>query len=438
MNCLLISPPSAGMQLPRGLLEMGSYLQSRGHNITLLPLGFWIQNLNDTAVEQIKSAIKELFENKEITVVGISAQYSINYPEGLRILEICKYIDKSIVTVIGGPHVTFLDKECARSPFVDIVVRGEGEWTMEEILNTLLAGGNLEKINGITTTIDGQQVTTTQRPQGELSELPPVNFELLPFEFVQNARIHGMLNRGCVFNCSFCSESKFWGRRRSFAVDRTIAEMIALQEKYQRPMDCIDESSLDLGSDQFMEFCMKIVENGIKIPPYFHILSRVDTISDNGIGAMKEAGINNVIIGIESGSDAVRKRMNKGTTIEQIRDACVKLSKNGIKINTFWIVGHPGDNPSEAEQSLLYMKELFSKNLISSAIIVPFLPYPGTPFFQNPKRNDVEILTYDWTQWDRFKKPVVRLKEFGEKEIYGFIARMQEIARPYNQKHFTI
>jgi len=83
-------------------------------------------------------------------LVGISNQHTVDYYTCLEVLRICKELRSDILTVIGGVHVSFFDELCAKSPDVDVVVRGEGEWTLLDLLQNMARGGDFKNVKGIT------------------------------------------------------------------------------------------------------------------------------------------------------------------------------------------------------------------------------------------------------------------------------------------------
>jgi anaerobic magnesium-protoporphyrin IX monomethyl ester cyclase len=436
-KCLLITSPTAGNVFPRGIVEIASFLENKGCSTAVLPLAYYLGGRTNTESksDQEKRTVlilMKFIEEMRPIVVGVSNQFTCQYFDCLKILEICKKINNKIITVMGGPHVTFLDLECIKSPAIDVIVRGEGEWTMLDLLSTAAHNKDLGTVKGITFKKKGGIFVTPPRPLGDLKALPPINFELLPKEFIQKSLIYGTLNRGCLYNCKFCAESKFWIKRRVFPIHRLIREMRVLGAVYNNRMACMEDSMLSIGSKQFFEMCSELTNHKIDIPSNFYIQSRVDTITEQGVRALKRANIRNVYLGIESASAKVLKAMNKNITEAQIIAACKKLKEQEISVHGFWMIGHPGDDPQEAAHSLKTFKYLFEKDLIQGAEVNVFLPYPGTPFFNEPKKYGIKILSYDWSRWERWcSKPMCQLKNFSAKEIGGFYNKMTSIARAY-------
>ena len=433
--CLLISSWGLKRLFARGIAEIATFLESKGYPVRLLPLGFYLhsnQIKNKAELEnKVTAILKEAIKDMKPKFVGVSNSFTADYPDCLKIIEICKKIKPDIVTIIGGPHVTFLDEACLRdSPFVDIVVRGEGEWTMTELLYTINRKRDLSRVKGIAYRENGNIIRTPPRPLGNLDEIPPVNFELFPEELIKKAFIYGMLNRGCMFNCSYCVERAFWIKRRSFKVRRLISEMKQLENKYKNTIKAIDDSMLDMRSRQFFELCHSLSKEKIAFPGY--IQSHVNRISEEGIKAISKAGIKRVYLGIESASPKVLRMMNKNITLRQVFSDCEKLKRKKISVGSFWIIGHPGDNPKEASYSLRIFHELFSRQLIQEACIEIFVPLPGTRFYNQPKEFGIEILTYDWREWrrpySRFNRPIHRLQDFSAEEITHFYRKSLNIS----------
>jgi radical SAM superfamily enzyme YgiQ (UPF0313 family) len=386
---------------------------------------------------KVRQSLKEILAATQPAVVGVSNQFVIHYPDCLEILVICKEIDERIITVIGGPNATFLDVDCLKHPAVDVVVRGEGEWTMRDLLLAIDTGRDLGTVQGITYRSDGGIVQTAVRELGDLRELPDIDFSLLPTDFIKRVAVYGMLSRGCVYNCSYCVESVFWKKMRRFPVSRIVREMKILQETYLTQIKGMDESMLFVGSPLFHELCTQIVEQGIAIPDNFFILSRVDTITGGGIAAMKQAGIDIVAVGVESASARVRKEMNKDLTMAQIVSGCTKLRDSGVKIQTFWIVGHPGDSPFEAQCSLDTLTRFLRDELTHGGDVSLFIPYPGTKYFADPHAYGIEILATDWRKWERYKwsylneKPMCQLRDFSAEDMLFFFQESYKTIRSY-------
>ncbi|QTA86305.1 B12-binding domain-containing radical SAM protein [Desulfonema magnum] len=428
-RCVLISTPMAGYICPAGILSISSFLEANGYPTEIVPLAYYLNYKKDWDLQDIRSILEDFIRKNEPVLVGVSNQITPDYPTCIEILKICKEVNESVITVIGGVHVTFQDTDCMRSRFVDIVVRGEGEWTMLDLISALENGRDLHDVKGITFRENGRIIRTPDRPLGNLNELPSPNYELLPFEFVQKSTNSGMMSRGCAFHCAFCAEGAFWKKYRKFPVTRIIEEMEILDRVYKNPMVGLSDSMVYPGSEQLSEFCREVQKRKLRLRPEFAVLSRVDTISEQGLKEMKNIHIQCVAMGIESGSPNVLKMMNKKISPDQIIPACTKLREHGLDVRTYWIIGHPGDNLAEAEYSLELLQYLLNEDLIQEASVDMFSPVPGTRFFEQPGKYGIEILLEDWSEWFIPDKPICRLKDFSEKDILATFHKACDIVK---------
>lgn len=179
----------------------------------------------------------------------------------------------------------------------------------------------------------------------------------------------------------------------------------------------------DLRTKRFFEFCNKLGHfyQTDSLEGRMYILSRVDTVSEEGLRKARDAGIKAIAFGMESASEKVLNMMNKKTTKGMIINAC-KLAKNaGFYVMGFWIIGHPGDNVREFQKTYDTIDYLFSKGWLDDIEVAKFIPYPGTLPFHFKEKYGVEILSYDWRKYGRFGRelPVSQLSDFNREDIHA-------------------
>ncbi len=432
-KCLLIVPPPerGNTGFPRGLMHIASFLRQKGCPVTILPLDYFLGEQTSFSENDMVAILEDAIKESKPDLVGVSNLFTYNYPACVKILEVCKNIDKTLITVIGGPHVTFQDRICLQDfPFIDIVVRGEGEWTMLDLISALNLGRDIGAVKGISLRQNGGIIRTVDRPLGDLRELPPIDFGLLPSEYVKNVRIHGVSNRGCAYRCAYCVESVYWKKKRELPTSIILNEIMTLKNDYGKYMGGFFESMIDTESGQFLSLVTELTNNKILLPQSFYIHVRPDCITESAIVAMKKAGISNVRLGVESGSPTVRKHMGRFMTNETITESFEKLWKEDMNIHAYWIIGHPGDNPVEAQVSIDFLRYLYHKGSYFSSSFMMFLPYPGTRFFDNPEKHGVEILSLDWANWDRKGHvPPSQLTTFSAEDIYSYYRRSEEVGK---------
>jgi len=330
----------------------------------------------------------------------------------------CKRIRPQAITVIGGQHATFCDQQSLECPELDVVVRGEGEWTMLNLLRAIQNKDRYDKVGGISFRKNGGIHRNPNRFPGKMEDLPPVDYRLLPREFVQTTQIHGILSRGCAYHCKYCVEEKFWGYPRWYGLQKLIDEMTVLQKDYGTQIIGMEESMLDMRSNIFFKFCRQIKDHRIELPEQFYLTTRIDSVTDEGIRQMQDLEIKFLCTGLENFSDRVLMMMNKKQNYDSILQGCEKLKQKNIWVNSYWLIGHPGDNSTEAEYTYSKFKRFFEKGLLKSGNAFIFVPYPGTEFFIEPHKYGIIIGSYEWKRWKRWtEEPVSWLENFSATEI---------------------
>lgn len=434
---LMIAPAAHGATgplFPRGAVSVASFLQHHGIPTAVLPLAWHAEPHLPPAEarRRARAALRDAVESLRPRAVGISVTFSYLYPEGQRIAEDVRALDPDLPILIGGPHVTYQDEACLReTPAIDVVVRGEGEWTALELIRALDAGADLSGVAGLTfRRPDGGIQRNDKRPLGSVLELPPEDFGLLPAGFCRIMDISALTSRGCAYRCRFCHEFRYWGGVvREHPVQRVIDEMARLS-RYDNLLMGIDDSMLDMRTPYFHAL-VEALGRSEHVSPNFGLLTRLDTITPEGAAAMRRAGMRWVCVGVESGSPRVLQSMNKEITVEQIRAGLRLVREAGLSASGFLIIGHPGDSPEESVQSRGFVDDLFKDDLIDWLDLSTFSPYPGTPFFNTPERHGVEILTRDWSLWRRTNRPVAQLSGYSAEQIYLELLRMLALQDRY-------
>ena len=428
---LILTPPCPGTfgpLFPRGAVAIASYLNAHGVPTVVVPLSHYVDVYlgDEHARSRTREVVQDAIAALNPRAIGVSVTFSHLYPSGRDITRAAREAAPGVPIIIGGPHVTYWDGEClAEAPEIDVVVRGEGEWTALELLRALASGADLAAVAGITWRgPDGAVHRNRLRPLGDVLELPPVDFDLLPAGFLARMEVSGVTSRGCTFRCRYCHEFRFWGGAvRQYPVARVVAEMERLGRDHGNAMAGIDDSMLSMHDAYFVELCQALGRSRW-LPERFGFLTRVDTITVEGLAAMRAVGLGSMSVGLETGSDAVLRAMNKGVTLADARAGLTLARDAGVGVAGFFIVGHPGDNERESAATLEWVDGLYREDLVKWMDVAMFTPYPGTPFFTHPDKHGVRILTLDWARWRRSHRPIAELTDYPAGAIYRTYLRM--------------
>jgi radical SAM superfamily enzyme YgiQ (UPF0313 family) len=386
VRILLINTPypySEFPEIPMGLAYIAGVLEKEGSEV----------QVQDFLVEKYSH---EKLERKMVEfspqIVGVNS-VTMNYPIASDILRDCKQFDEGIITVIGGPHVSFTPKETLQeSPWIDIIVRGEGEITMSEIS----LGKELKDIDGIAFRENNEIVITPPRRWIEdLDKLPFPARHLFP---ISKYRAFGgecplITGRGCPFNCIFCVGHKMVGKRGRFRNPKFVVdEMEEIQGLGFSQINLVDDL-FTLSRQHVYAVCDEIISRRLKFN--WSAFSRVDTVNRELLTRMKEAGCFFILYGVESGNQQILNTTRKRITLQKVREA-INLSREvGIGAFASFIIGLPGETRETLAQTVNFAKELntsYGFHLLN--------PFPGTELREKAREYGIRILTNDWLKYN--------------------------------------
>ena len=343
---------------PLGILYCAGVLKEGGIEVSLLD-----QPAKGFSLDQTVKWVKK--ENPDI--MGFSVLLS-TAKEAPKIAERVKAENPNITVVFGSHHSTFnADRILEKYPFVDIVVRGEGEYTSLEIARCIEKRGELDKVEGITFRKNGKIVSTPDRALNKDVDALPfpdrdlagIQYESAVFGVKINSRKFTTLlsSRGCPFNCSFCGIRKFTRRAwRPRSVENVMAELEYLQsEGYEQFLFADDNFTLD--AKRVSRLCRSIKKAGMDID--WLCDSRVDHVSYDMFREMANAGCRCLFFGIESANQRILDYYRKGITPEQSEKAVRKARKAGVDVIVgSFIVGAPDETRREVINTLQFANKL--------------------------------------------------------------------------------
>jgi anaerobic magnesium-protoporphyrin IX monomethyl ester cyclase len=342
------------------------------------------------------------------------------YPVSLKIAERAK--KRGVDVVMGGPHVTFFDEETLSTKWVDYVVRGEGEYIMLDLVRHLSNGKSLEEIKGISYRFQNRIIKNPPAPfVKDLDSIPFPARELLPLDRYTNT-LYGrysssmITSRGCPFNCEFCSCSAFSGIKwRTRSIENILKEIDLLYNKYgYRAINFLDDN-FTLNPKRVTELCEKIIRRSWDL--FWYAFSRVDAIVKNErmIQLMKKAGLSQIFIGFESGSQEVLDKIGKKVTVEKAYKAMEILKRHGVRVWGSFMIGALNETKEMIKETIRFAKKL-NPQLSQFSILIP---YPGTRLFEKVKDR---LLTDDWECfWGG--QPVIKLNKVTTEEMKDLIIK---------------
>jgi len=366
MSILLIRPrqnENDSVGIPLGLLYIASVLKKNEFDVKVIDCAN--NNIQDS---NLKHIIKQ--ENPEI--IGITNQYSIFKENAINICRMAKKINENVTTIIGGNHATVSPEDFLTEGF-DIVVRGEGEFTMLDIVNDK----PLSKIRGISY-VQNQKIKNNmpRKPILNLDNIPLPAYEMINMEdyFVKNARfsyfddvsnrsISVITSRGCPNNCCFCSVhlslGHFW---RPNSVEYVLNHLQLLTTKYGVKNVDFEDDNLTFNPKRFEAILDGMKERGINITWRTPNGVRVDTLNRRLLRKMRESGLKRLVIGVESGSQRVIDNViDKKIKLKDVVRISKIAKEEKISLSAFFIIGLPGETKSDINKTLNFALMLNKK-----------------------------------------------------------------------------
>jgi magnesium-protoporphyrin IX monomethyl ester (oxidative) cyclase len=379
---------------PLGLAWIGAVLERAGYGVAM-----YDQQVAEEDVDAFLAAARP----KLALIGGTSHGRFVAFDYARRV----KVLDPSITVVYGGPHASFTAAETlAGVPEIDIVGHGEGEETCLELAAWKRAGGRpdeLEKVRGITFR-DGSGAFATTAPReriADLDALPLPARHLFPmprYRLVMDILgVPGtiiMTSRGCPFACAFCSESHFFGRRFFTRSARGVVDEVEdVMTRWGSEGLQIFDSTFSLRRRHVLDFCAELERRGVEIPWACQV--RVNTVDEELLARMRDAGCYIVAFGVESGDEAVLKSISKGIKLDQAVQVMKWCRELGLATRASFSLGHPGETAAQARKTNRFIRR-YARYMTFRGYNPGVRVYPGTAVETYARENDLLPEGFDW------------------------------------------
>jgi len=333
-------------------------------------------------------------------VVGISGQTTPSIYDVYHAAKVAKNHNPAILVVVGGAHVTFQDEQVLREcPEIDVVVRGEGEVTMNMLMERISESRSIDDVPGTTVRRGNTTIRNPDMPYiVNLDELPFPDYETLdlPSYFPKGKRIAPMItSRGCPYQCTFCSSSRITGKRwRGRSPENVIQEMQLLVDKYGVQDITFLDDLFTFDHRRVQDICSHMIQDSSDIG--WTCSSRADFIAKypEMTNWLKKAGCHTIYIGAESGSQRILNRIKKGIRVDQIISAVKRAKRVGLEVVLSFILGIPGETKDDIRSTIDFACKL-DPDLAQFTICTP---YPGTPMYDEAIENNW-LSVSDWSKF---------------------------------------
>jgi len=386
---------------PIGLAYLAAVLRQCGHRVTAvdgvgealaryrrvpgLQTGMRHGLLDEEIVERIPD---------DVDVIGVSMMFSLEWPTTRNLVLAIRRRFPAVLLIAGGEHATALPEFClADCPAIDVVVLGEGEQTLADLVEALAGGGDPAQVGGLCLPRPGEEpLRTGPRPRiRELDSLPRPAWDLLPIENYLTQRVTTgigtgrsmpmLASRGCPYRCTFCSNPGMWGTLwRARPAVEVVDEIAGYVERYGiENVDFYDLTAI-VKRSWILEFSRLLIERGIDITWQMPSGTRSEALDAEVTGLLVEAGCRFITYAPESGSEETLERIKKRIKKERMLDSMRQAVRNGVVVKANIILGFPGETLRQMMQTYGFILRMAGAGVHDIACF-PFAAYPGSELF---------------------------------------------------------
>lgn len=358
------------------------------------------QVIDANAMRLDDEALAEKLKLENPLLIGVPVYAETLYPTA-RTIEAVHRACPNAKIVTGGPQASAAPQWMLRDVSeIDYVLAGDCERSLVDLVRYVQAGQNpTNQIAGLFTRDGGAPIEGHGPRVQDLDQIPFPARHLVK-EGYEKKRYYALMiaerpvdsmitSRGCPHRCHFCYNVDTKMRFRS--IDNCMEEIAYLVDRKITNIEILDDNFTAVRS-RAIDFFARLKKEKFGIT--LRVKARADAIKDDMVKAAREAGVYNMSVGMESGSNAILKAMNKKITVDHLVRASEIVKKNGMDCHTGWILGYPGETPETISDTI----DLIRKMKPTTAGIGILRPYPGTALYDQVKADG--SLVGDWSALD--------------------------------------
>src|SRR5262245_34871942 len=372
---------------PLGLLAISTPLLNAGYEVRII---------DSTITPDYKKRIME--EVKDALCLGISVITGPMIRETVSVSKAVKAWNPDFPIILGGWHPSLLPGQTLEAPYVDVIVRAQGEESMLQIAERLRDAAPLSDVLGIGFKTDGKLHLTPERPLNTLDRMPAKAYHLADFDAYERAcgRRWAMYvsSLACPFNCYYCTNAGVYGRKwNALPVQQVVEETVDLTRRYNISLIWIADDNFLVDIERGLGIAEGLIRAGAKfkwsIQATTNLTSRLSVAE---LTLLRRSGLHQISQGIDSASQTVMKLMNKDfqdlADVYESTDRCVKA---GVIPSFNIIFGHPGEGVKERRETVQFMLDVCRRFPGAEFWTNIFTPYPGSPIFQRAEELGVAV-----------------------------------------------
>ena len=371
---VLYNPRAVFFTMPLALLAVGSEPDPQEYEVVIID-GRVDPDPEASIISALDGAV----------CLGVTVLTGAPLADAISMSRTAKKSHPDVPVVWGGWHPSMFGKECLAEPSVDITVQAQGEATFKEIVKRLSEGQSLRGCPGcMFKETDGEAVENPPRPLLPLEAFRPHDYELISveryFELKGKRQLDYISSQGCNFRCAFCSDPFVYGRKWTGLDPATMSDTLTrLWNAYRFDDVNFQDETFFTRRDRIETLAEGIVRSGSRFT--WAATMRADQgvrMPDEVWRLCKESGLRRLLVGVESGDNAMLKRIKKDITIEKVFATAERMKRLDIAGIFPFIVGFPDEDDASVSATIDCAKKLRRMSANFETPIFYFKPYPGS------------------------------------------------------------
>lgn len=362
---------------PLGLLYLSSHLKARGVDVGVFDSTF---------------ATPRAFEHHLASVRPRAVGLYANLLTRSRVLDLIQLAkEHGAFVILGGPDPSNYPEEYLAHG-ADVVVIGEGELTLDDLLGRVLESGSTRDFGNVAGIVylEGETVMRTPARSliDDLDGQPFPDREAIDIPAYVNVwrQHHGqgsvslITARGCPYECTWCSHSVFGYTHRRRSPANVADELALVVDRYRPDIVWYADDVFTIHQHWLTRYRTELERRSLRVP--FETITREDRLNVNIVETLAAMGCFRIWIGSESGSQRVLDSMRRRTNVERVRAVVHLLQQHGIQAGLFIMLGYDGEELTDLEATVEHLKRTGADQVLTTVAY----PIKGTPFYQKVEK----------------------------------------------------
>jgi anaerobic magnesium-protoporphyrin IX monomethyl ester cyclase len=362
----------------------------------LLRAGYEVRIIDSTITPGFqKRVLKEL---EDALCLAVSLVTGPMIRETVLIARMAKKLYPHLPVILGGWHPSLLPTETLAAEYVDVIVRGQGEDALLEVVQRIEDRASLQGIAGVGYKKDGRLIFNPPRPLKPIADLPPKAYHLGDYDAYE--RVCGrrwamyISSLACPYNCAYCTNEGVYGRQwNALEAGRVVEETTDLVSRYRLGLLWVVDDNFLVDRERALEIAGGLVRRNVRFDWSIQASTNLVTrLTVEELRLLRRAGLSQICHGAESASPKVLKLMNKDfQSIDTIYHAAEKCTAAGIRPSFNLIFGFPGEGVRERRETVRVVMDICRRFPGAEFWTNIFTPYPGAPIIDRAAELGIEV-----------------------------------------------